>query len=177
MAGEPLNLQWLRAEEDRMLRRLVALLLLPFVLLAQSAALGHAHGGREPRGHGLRPHVHTSFAPERRAHDHHHHHGPAGHHHDGDDEAGPGPHTVPEPEAPSDHDSDAFYLEKVDAVVSKRIVADDGSSPASLLLALPGPCEFVPARASTQPRSAHWNRPPPTDCSCPLYVRHLTLLI
>lgn len=161
-----------------MYRRVVSLLLLPCVLLTQSAAaFGHAHGGGQPGGHHLRPHVHTGpVAPERHDHTDHHGHGGHHHHHDHGDDA---PELTSQPTTPTeplpDHDSDAVYIAAVEAVVSGRPVLGDEPG-ATYSWAIPCPRPFDVFSAITVTGLSSSPHPPPC-CSCPLYVRHLTLLI
>lgn len=159
-----------------MFRRVVSLLLLPCVLLTQSAAmLGHAHAGMRLPGHDLLPHFHTT-APTNHVHGHHHH-GPDGHHHHHaiDTEPGPQPPTPPEPQP--DHDSDAVFIAAVDAVVVERSQGADGVVPSFWCLA-DGAAPFAACWDRPPNLSAACGHPPPhSGHSCPLYVRHLTLLI
>ena len=150
--------------------RVVSLLLLPSVLLTQSAVLGHAHRGGQPAGHDLRPHFHSyaSSAP------HPHHHGPDGHdrHLDDGDDA---PEPVPQPSSENGHASDAVHV-CVDAVVKERIAVDEvaallGWAGAGLRL----PIAFF---EDTSPEAVKWTHaPPPSGYGCALYLRQLTLLI
>lgn len=157
-----------------MFHRAVSLVLMPCVLMTQSAVLGHSHGGREPAGHDLRPHFHTqpTSVPGHHAYGHHHH-GPGSHHHhhhdDGDD--------APEPLSEQDHDSDAVYISSVDVVINGRSAVDEKLA-ASLLWAT-AECNLPTALWANPPRAAaQWPHPPPPSvCSCPLYVWHLALLI
>lgn len=160
-----------------MYRRVVSLLLLPCVLLTQSAAmLGHAHAGMRLPGHDLRPHVHTNAASTRHADDHgHHHHGPGVHHHHNDAE--PGPHTAALPESQPDHDSDALYVTAVDAVVAERSQALEDIASSFWWLIAEEVCfascwDYPPDRSI-----ACGHSPPQSGSPCPLYVRHLALLI
>src|SRR5260370_1019302 len=73
-----------RDDKNSMYRRVLCLLLLPCVLLTQSASLGHCHGDTEPAGHDLRPHFHTNLTSSCHGHHGHHRHGPGGHHHHDD---------------------------------------------------------------------------------------------
>lgn len=160
-----------------MLKRVVSLLLLPCVLLTQSAAmLGHSHGSGQPPGHDLRPHIHTNPSPH---HEHgHHHHGPDGHHHhhDGDHDPEPGTHPTSQPEPVSDHDSDAVFITSVDVVINDRVLMDD-ESPASPQWVAAGLNQSTAFSADPARRMAHWTHPPPpSNCVCPLYIRHLALL-
>ena len=161
-----------------MVRRVVALLLLPFVLLTQSAPFSHTHGGSQPAGHDLRPHIHLSLdsaGPD----DGHHHHGPGGHHHRhdaGDDCLEPETLPTPRPEPLSDHDSDAFYITGVDALVNDRPATDEDLT-TSVYLASVGPDLFAHSWSYPPSESGYWTHPPPaTARSCPLYVRYRALL-
>ncbi len=163
-----------------MYRRIVSLLLLPCVWLTQSAAVGHSHGGSQPTGHDLRPHVHTNPCSAPHSHDHHHH-GPEGHHnhhhHDGDDvPESDAQSSLPEQESPSDHDSDAIYISGVDVIIDVRSVVADELA-ASFMWAAEGTWSIS---FSTNPLNdaTRWSHPPPRPgYSCALYVRHLSLLI
>lgn len=162
-----------------MLRRVVALLLVPCVLLPQAAAYGHTHSGGQPTGHDLRPHVPT--APPSHDHGHHHpgglHHG---HHHHHDDHVAPHPgvgmdadrESVPA----SDHDSDAVYVSPDVAVLrphaAHETVASDGGDRIAWDTAFDA-AFGRPRRVTRAP--AH--PPPGAAPPYPLYVRHLALLI
>ncbi|MDB5311301.1 MAG: hypothetical protein JWO38_5503 [Gemmataceae bacterium] len=155
-----------------MYRRVVSLVLLPGLLLTQSAVFGHSHGGNQPAGHGIRLHIHTNPAPAR--HDLGHHHGPGGHHHhhDADDEPEPA-----QPEPMSGHDDDAVYV--ADEVIVARPVqtGDDGTR--DLVWLLPSPGVSADRWTTLSEREGRWTHPPPriTTADCPLYLRHLSLLI
>src|SRR5262245_35322301 len=107
----------------KMYRRPVSLLLLPCVLLTQSASLSHWHVVKRPAGHDVRPHFHTRVGWAADTHKHgHHHHGRGGHHHhhnDGAENAACALHP-PQLTAVSDHDSDAVFVAASDSVVAKR---------------------------------------------------------
>lgn len=153
-----------------MRRCVVSLLLVPCVLLIQATPLAHAHGGRQPAGHGHRPHVHT--APARAGHTHGHGH----HHHDEDDDRGPGQAPPPRPGPVDGHDSDAVYIDAVDLVAGGRAEAHEGVTSPGFPAAV-GPLEagaFLPGPPTLPAARAH---PPPRGRSCPLYVRHLSFLI
>lgn len=154
-----------------MFRKLLALLMLPCVLMSQSAVVGHAHGGSEPAGHELRPHLHTGASHEHGDEGHHHHHDTSHHSHDQRSASDSQPVT------PAEHDSDAIYLQCVDAVVASRVVVElefsrlldgvfDSWNPPNLLAV---------AQSGDVIRWA--NTPPLLGPSCPLYLRQLTLLI
>jgi hypothetical protein len=155
-------------------RRVVLLLLLPGLLLNQAAAAGHAHGEYTPADHSARPHVHTLPAAEDRHHSHGHHHGPGGHHHDDEeDETAP---TVLSPQADplSDHDADAVFV-PADAVVVERPAAVDVVDTTIVWIT----CEAGEPVGGTLDVLVcpSGNGRPPPDPACPLYVRHLALLM
>src|SRR3954447_14918509 len=115
------------------MKRVVCLLLMPSVLLTQWAGRGHCHGGNEPAGHDLRPHLHTNPTSSGHSYDDHHHHGhhhhsPGGHHHHHDEVEAPEPAAppTPQPDPPSDHDSDAIFIDSVDVVVERSQVGNKG---------------------------------------------------
>lgn len=169
-----------------MFRKILALLLLPCMLISQSAVFGHAHGGSEPTGHGLRPHLHAAGTSRGHGHPHqaagghrHHSHGHHSHehgHHHHDDE---GQHstTGSPPVTPSEHDSDAVYIHCVDAVAVSRVAVElefpvlmgwvfNSTSPADVLA------------FAVSSEAGRWaNAPPLRGPACPLYLRQLTLLI
>ncbi len=159
-----------------MYRRVVSLLLVPCALLTQSAALSHAHCGHAT-GHDPRPHLHVKPAATGHGHHHNghrHHHGPGGHHHPhetGDDDPAAQPSLAPA--APADHDSDALYLTATD-LASGRLSGFDPAVADCLGLHDPS-VELVVADVS--PARPAWAHPPPIVPRCPLYVRHLALLI
>jgi hypothetical protein len=162
-----------------MFRLIVSLLLLPCVLLTQSVVFGHAHDGSQPAGHDLRPHIHTSSSPAGHTHDHgHNHYVPGGHHlhHDDGNVPEPDSQPTPQPELFSDHDSDAFYIDTVDAIINVRYIVDKDEV-ASALGSDTGLSEFVHFSASPTHEFANWKYPPSTGCRCALYVLHLSLLI
>lgn len=161
-----------------MFRRFVSLLLLPCVLLTQSAEVfGHAHGGGQPAGHDLRPHVHTNPVAVGSQQDHHHH-GPGGHHHhhsDVEDNPEPDAQPTPLPEPPSDHDTDAVYVNATDAVVGERSEPNTEVE-SSDWLAIPDLDLFVAGRAGPPARPLVCGRLQPGHF-CPFYIRHHALLI
>jgi hypothetical protein len=153
-----------------MLRRVVSLMLLPCLLLTQSAALGHAHGGVLPAGHGLRPHFHLASVHE----SHGHRHGPDGHHHhDADDEPDTELDPVLQEQAPH-HDHDAVYFSAESGVTLRERPQHAVDYPACLA-----------SVASVIASDFHGAGPPPLPrpsadggaAARPLYIRHLALLI
>lgn len=162
-----------------MYRRVVSLFLLPYVLLTQAAAFGHSHGGSQPAGHDLRPHIHTTRAPAGHRHDHgRHHHGGGGHHHDADNVTSDAPTTptFPHPEPLPDHDSDAIYINAADVVVERSKPASE-IAPSVWWTAAEADV-FAKDWADPPAHSAFCGHPPPLYGQfCPLYIRHLALLI
>lgn len=162
-----------------MYRWVVLLLLLPGLLLSQAAAAGHAHGDHTPTGHSVRSHVHTLPAAADRHHTHGHHHGPGGHRHqhddEGDDDVTPAPMTSPpQPEPPSDHDADAVFV-TTDAVAVERPVAVSAVEVVALWVIPDAQADEDGPLVGTICRAGN-GRPPPCP-ACPLYVRHLALLM
>lgn len=163
-----------------MYRRIVSLLLLPCVLLTQSAALaGHAHADFRIPGHDLRPHIHTQNVPAGHNHDshaHHHHHASSDHHHDDvADSTEPDFQQTLLPVAPSDHDSDAVYVTIVDSVVGVRCLLDNVADTSLWVSAAASDNALTWSNPLRHP-SKNWH-PPPVGGSCPLYVLHRTFLI
>jgi len=163
---------------NRMCRRAVSVLLLPCLLLSQTAAVAHFHAGQAPANHALRPHAHTnrpSARHETHGHHHHghHHHAAGGHHHDNTE----APTTPVPPEPLSDHDGDAVYIGASD-LSTERVQTGDGDTRGPF-----GHLVFLSTRPQDQcgPRehSALWPHPPPSEFAPdrPLYLRHLALLI
>lgn len=147
-------------------RRLVSLLLLPCVLLSQSATLGHAHACGLDAGGDPRPHVHTAPAHDR--------HGHGGHHHHDDSDSEPGAPSARLADPSPDGGSDAVYLAAFDVVPDSRgVVAGADKSTSYWAALLPSPPALSPAA-----RGGGTPSPPRlTGGSCPLYIRLLTLLI
>jgi len=156
-----------------MLRHAVSVILLPCLVLTQSVLFVHSHRGKEPAGHNLRPHIHAT----KPAATHDHHHAPGDHHHHaGDDEP---EHATAEPTDPKplpDHDDDAAYL-AVDMATGFGQNFDDTIRVFSWQLP-PLNLSFggvigCPDRSRPRPHPS----PHPVASECPLYVRHLALLI
>lgn len=152
-----------------MYRRVVSLLLVAGVLLSQAAVSGHEHGDDTPVGHDFQSHVHVGPPA---GHDHGHYH----HVHDEDDEDfdGVGRATQSQDQLRTDHDGDAVYLG----------VRDLGLERDSTSLKLIAWVWFVVDWAGAGSAVSHQSAvkslvhpPPPPDPACPLYVRHLALLM
>lgn len=160
-------------------RVVLLLLLLPGLLLSQAAAAGHAHGHHTPAGHSARPHVHTSTVVADGHHAHGHHHGPGGHHHhhdDDEDESDQGP-TVPTPQTvtpPPDHDEDAVFV-SVEVIAVERPAVVGAVEVVAMWVFPDAQADERGSLVGTLCRAGN-GRPPP-DPACPLYVRHLALLM
>lgn len=151
----------------------MSLLLTLSVLLTQSAAASaHAHAGLQLPGHDPRPHFHAGLTPSGG-----HHHGPDGHRHDADEGDLPGPVDRPSACPPPGHDADAVFVSGVDAVVPERAALKDNSA------AHPSADFSVPRSGDSllcvAPNDALGVRRFRLACrySCPIYVRHLTLVL
>lgn len=163
-----------------MYRGVVSLLLLPCVLLTQSAAaLVHSHCDSMPGRNDLRPHFHTTPAPS--GDDHHHHDsGSHSHHHDrGDELSAPKTEPTPRPEPLSqdEHDSNAVFINSVNIVISQRS-ALDAAFASALVWAAAGLHLPTHICAASEEEALNWTHaPPPCLHACPLYLLQLTLLI
>lgn len=163
-----------------MLRRVLTLLLLPCLLISQSAALAHSHGGNQPAGHDLRPHVHVSLVAHvhDHQHGHSHHHGTHSHHHDWDDEVAPADaddQLASLHESAPGHDSDALYVSP-DSVTTARervVTAFDHGVWLLAVSAFVLDVEAFAAPPCPHPRTSA----DPGSAARPLYIRHLALLI
>ena len=176
-----------------MLRRVVSFLMLPCLLLTQSASVAHGHGKDTPVGHESRPHVHLALAAAvlGETHEHgsaHGHSHPAGghhrHHHDEADEgatpttasdrSGSGGHGSA-PIQTGDHDRDAVFVSSLDAVTSRagaEFAANELEWLAALAVAV---VEYDLLQVTSAPR-----HPPSHDeraSERPLYIRHSALLL
>jgi len=162
-------------DKVKMYRCVLSLLVLPGMLLSQSA-VGHGHDSDHPAGHDLRPHVHVQSAST--ANDHGHAHGHDGHHHDHDDVSLPDPATGFDCRSkPTDHDADAVYFDIAVAAAAKRTSLED-SFAISLCRIANGPMLVADVWRFPPEHSIIWEHPPPSlIVHCPLYVRHLALLI
>jgi len=150
--------------------------LLSCALLTPSAALGHWHDGDQPIDHEVRPHFHTG-TPSSEHHDQHRH-GPGGHsHHDDDaDDRGLDPASASREGSPAEHDDDAVYVADELAVPARVDGSCDVRPEFWSVLLLSGAPE---CRDGLQALLTRWAHPPPVApaARCPLYVRHLALLL
>jgi hypothetical protein len=163
-----------------MFRRVVCLLMLPSMLLNQAAAVGHCHGGDQGSAAGASPHIHTKSkaASTEPSHHHGHSHGSSGHSHphEHEEEADePEDSDGPAPEPLSDHDADAVYLVGVDAIVTAWRSIDQVLTASALDLFADSSPRVILAASSD--RLLECRPHPPPWSPCPLFVRHLTILV
>lgn len=178
-------------DEEIMLQSVVTLLLIPCLLLNQSAAFAHSHGDSTAAGHGVRLHIHFGGNCSADGHDEDHdHHGHSHHghsHHEQDQQHSHVNDHKNEPKeppkqqksescsAPFQHDLDCVYLAEVVAAGFDRTTL-----------------KVVQFDSLTSFDLSRWNRtdqqlrihekwsdwpPPLLFGDCPLYLRHLSLLI
>ena len=158
-----------------MFRKTVSLILIPFVMLTQSFAFGHAHAGNQLAGHDLRAHIHLNSSEADAEHEHVHSHGKHSHAH------GDHAHSEQEQEpssqldSPFDHDSSAIYLNSADLTSGARssINLDVNDLLLWSLTGADSVTEVVPAYgpALREPDCA------PPDPAAPLFLRHHAFLI
>ncbi|MFL5329530.1 MAG: hypothetical protein ACJ8C4_11500 [Gemmataceae bacterium] len=148
-----------------MVRRLLTLILMPCLLLTQSAAMGFCCSEGEQSGQLRRPHIHTNCLFV--WHDHHHHLNCCHHHNDDFDD------EEPTSNAP-DHDDDAVYV-TAETLAAPRSSAEILTIDVSSALI---PTDIVCSSQLDLQRATRW-WPPPLDqsCCCPIYLQHLSLLI
>ncbi|MFH1300626.1 MAG: hypothetical protein ABIK07_06160 [Planctomycetota bacterium] len=101
-------------------RRICSLILMPWILLTQSVAFGHSHGGNQPAGHDLRAHIHLNQSSIDDSHGHVHHHGLDRHNHHDDHHSDHEKKNSSQFESPLDHDSSALYLSSHDVISASR---------------------------------------------------------
>lgn len=90
------------------------------MLLTQSVAFGHSHGGNQPAGHDLRVHIHLNQSSADDSHSHSHHHGLDKHSHHDDHHSDREKQNSSQFESPIDHDSSALYLSSNDVISISR---------------------------------------------------------
>jgi hypothetical protein len=167
-----------------MIQRVVTLLLIPCLLLNQSAAVSHSHGDFAVEGHGSRPHIHLAGKSSATDHEQHHHshhshsHHTHSHHAHSQKEAPKGP---PKPvkndscSPPFQHDTDCVYVTEVVAAGLDRSSLEKfqfDALPSYDLTRWNSPV----LNLRTHEKWSDW--PPPLLFeNCPLYLRNLSLLI
>ena len=154
----------------------VVFILIACGLLIQSAPHGHCHAGEQAAAHDLRAHIHINSTIPQEARPHRH--GPSGHHHHvdrGDHRQIVAPASRPGPMP--NHDNDALYF--VSDLLSEAshgmANANVGGAPGPNLTASTD-ASLVEGLDARQELRLH---PPPlqSTSNCPLYVRHLALLL
>lgn len=163
-----------------MLRRGVTLLLVPCVLLSQMAplALAHSHRSVSPADHDLRPHTHVPPVRviEDNEHDGHHGHSHGhSHHHLAEVDDAPVPSENVESGSAPSHDSDAVYL-KAETLPPVDRHSDWSAEQPDAVSSLDGGSLLLTLGESTNSPAGSLTRSP-QRAHCPLYVRHLALLI
>ncbi|CAN5601699.1 hypothetical protein BH10PLA2_BH10PLA2_21870 [soil metagenome] len=163
-------------------RRFVSLLLLPCVLLSQALAFGHSHGGSEWDGHESRPHVHIhAHSHGGRAHVHKHHAGHAdGYSHDSKPTAKPGKCPVVAQIAArsnQEHDSSAVFLKRAELDLSKRPLRMDQVSRSKFWPVVLNWNGNPIAAQFLGERRLRMHAPPLRGSDCPLFLRHLAVLV
>jgi len=158
-----------------MTRRILSLLLIPFVLLTQSVTFGHSHAGKQPAGHGLRSHIHLYSHAAGEAQGHTHSHGSIFHKHKNHAHTDQDNPVSDEMESPFDHDSSAVYLNSIDLASGSHSLLKT-----ELLLSFHWNAIQADALASSLWEAApEWSR---RDCAPPgpasiLFLRHHAFLI
>lgn len=167
-----------------MSRRVVSVVILPCLLLTQSAALlGNAHASLLLPGHDVRPHLHL-ITPSGSHRDHHHsghehHHAghSAGHHHKHKHvEVAESQPVSDKPEQPADHQHGLIFVDAQDVVINGRFEISAGSTLSLDVVA--GNDHFCLDRLQSQIQVfANYWHPPPSGLCCPIYLFQLSLLI
>jgi hypothetical protein len=82
----------------------------------------------------------------------------------------------PEPWSPHEHDTDAVYINRVDVILGGRSSVADESATSLPWIALP---DLPTAILANPPREVQRRSHPPPALGdpCPLFLRHLALLI
>lgn len=172
-----------------MMQSFVTLLLIPCLLLNQSAAFSHSHGDFIGEGHGTRAHIHlagkSSTAGHDDKHDHSHHghlHHEYGHGHSHSDKHKDAPKAPPSKTVKNDscsppypHDADCVYIADVGAAALDRTSLEDFQFDTL------HSCVLISRKNPNLQLRTHekWSDWPPLLLfgSCPIYLRNLSLLI
>jgi hypothetical protein len=177
-----------------MVQRIISLLLIPCLLLNQLAALPHCHAHHTDDGHGERAHIHVPWSSSgakhadqhRHSHDassKHHHSHKQGHSHTfqhshADDCSSSCSHksnnrSENSCSSPFHHDADCIYVADVVAVNLTRLSIEMFSNAHALHNE-----QWTRAEVQLRPHIKRSDWPPPLLFGhCPLYLRHLSLLI
>lgn len=158
-----------------MIRKIVSLILVPFVLLTQSVTFGHSHTGNQPVGHGLRNHIHVNLTAANEEHEHAHPHGTHSHNHQNDSYSDRDKPVSDQMESLFDHDSSAVFLNSTDLTSGSR----SNIYLEIMVLCqwnLPGTDLSADTLATSGPQwHLHGCAPPDPDSS--LFIRHHAILI
>ncbi len=173
-------------DEYIMFKCAVTLLLIPCLLLSQTAAVAHSHGEYTVEGHGVRAHIHVQGKAPSACHDEeqehsHHAHGHShkhGHSHSAKQsekhETSASKKTNGSYSEPYQHDADCIYLTDVVAPGFERVTFEKSCDSVNICLSTIWDETDTKLRGS----ALRFYRPPPIrPYSCPLYLQHLSLLI
>lgn len=148
-----------------MLKRILSLFLMPCVLIAQSAGVGHSHDDLQQEGHNLRPHIHLQLSLIASHYDH-----PQSHPHGNGNEN-------QQSDPLSDHDADAIFFD-VDTVLTERCSICDDSGTSQLPYMAGAILDIAFLQDSLLYPHFRWPHPPPwAETFCPLYLQFLAILI
>lgn len=152
-----------------------SLILMPWMLLTQSVAFGHSHGGNQPAGHDLRAHIHLNQSSIDDSHSHSHHHGLDKHSHHDDHHSDHEKQNSSQFESPFDHDSSALYLSSNDVISGSRSTI---KTEIKVLVQWDSMgCDLSSdSLQQTEPVWCLYGCAPP-DSDSPLFVRHHAYLI
>ena len=147
-------------------RRIVSIILLPWVLLTQSVAFGHAHEGNQPVGNSLRTHIHIDHA-------HNHQHG--SHSHNNGDNSEHEKQRPLQVEPLFDHDASAVFISSLDVISGSR-------STIKTEIKVLFQWDIIGCNSSSEfPQLTETGRSvldcAPPDSDSPLFVRHHAYLI
>gem|GEM_PF-5497132 len=152
-----------------MFRRFVSFVLLSCLLLTQSAAWGHCHDQSQALRHDLRVHFHTNAAADDCQTRHSHH--------DADEEGGEwqlgSHHSQSEPA----HDATAVYLDRTDALLRGKAQCDRELPQADASFVVGWILPVLFENRSTSQFTDRQNKVLSCRACCPIYLRHLTILI
>lgn len=156
-------------------RKIVSLILIPFVLLTQSVIFGHSHAGNQPAGHELHAHIHVGSSAVDEQHGHVHSHGTHSHAHPKQTDSEQDKPACPQVEFPFDHDSSALYLNSTDLISGSRSILKIDLLPyfqGNMLGADAPDCPLLDSTLA-------WSRLDcaPPDPGSPLFLRHHAYLI
>ena len=156
-------------------RRICSLILMPWMLLTQSVAFGHSHGGNLPAGHDLRAHIHLNKSSIDDSHGHVHHYEADKHSHQDDHHKSSENQGFPQFTSSSDHDSSAIYLNSIDVISGTRSTLKTEIKVLFQWDIIGCNSSFEFPQLTETERSVFDCAPP--DSGSPLFVRHHAYLI